>query len=114
MMNIRIVDRALVVITELPQQPILSEFSKIADELFCAHFKGTIVFDLAISKGLTDRFVKAYFDGKSIDRSTLRVTSYKEIPENVVINQKIFFSEHKDILGTSMLSKAEVQELINY
>ncbi|EPA0510164.1 type II toxin-antitoxin system RnlB family antitoxin [Vibrio alginolyticus] len=113
MTNIEVINRTIAVVTELPQQPVLNQFRLIADELLRAEFKGKVVFDLLISKGMNARFVEAYFDGKTIVRSSLRVSSTNDIPNEIVVRQSHFFVKNSNLLGTSILSSQEIQKLLH-
>ncbi len=113
MTNIEVINRTIAVVTELPQQPVLNQFCLIADELLRAEFKGKVVFDLLISKGMNARFVEAYFDGKTIVRSSLRVSSANDIPNKIVVRQSHFFVKNPNLLGTSILSSQEIQKLLH-
>ncbi|ELA7336909.1 TPA: type II toxin-antitoxin system RnlB family antitoxin [Vibrio parahaemolyticus] len=113
MTNIEVINRTIAVVTELPQQPVLNQFRLIADELLRAEFKGKVVFDLLISKGMNARFVEAYFDGKTIVRSSLRVSSANDIPNEIVVRQSHFFVKNSNLLGTSILSSQEIQKLLH-
>lgn len=112
MTNIEVINRTIAVVTELPQQPVLNQFRLIADELLRVKFEGKVVFDLLISKGMNARFVEAYFDGKTIVRSSLRVSPEEDIPKEVVIKQSHFFAKNSNLLGTSMLSSFEIEKLL--
>lgn len=113
MTNIEVINRTIAVVTELPQQPVLNQFRLIADELLRAEFKGKVVFDLLISKGMNARFVEAYFDGKTIVRSSLRASSTNDIPNEIVVRQSHFFVKNSKLLGTSILSSQEIQKLLH-
>jgi len=112
MTNIVFIDQTAVV-TELPQQPVFNQFRKLAKELLHADFEGKVVFDLLISKGTSARFVEAYFDGKEIVRSSMKLTSSEELSLEIVKRQSQFFAQNARILKTSMLSNMEIEMLLN-
>lgn len=113
MKNIEFINRTIAVVTELPQQPVLSQFRQIADELLRANFEGKVVFDLLISKGMNARFIEAHFDGRDIVRSSLRVSSSEEISSEIVVSQSRFFAKNSKLLRTSMLSSNEIYTLLH-
>ncbi|MEM5482132.1 type II toxin-antitoxin system RnlB family antitoxin [Pseudoalteromonas fuliginea] len=111
MTNIKVFNCSIAVVTELPQQPVLNQFSTITEELLRSKFKGKILFDLLISKGLKSRFVEAHFDGKEIIRESLRISLDEDIPNEIVSNQSQFFANNINLLNTSMLSSKEIRIL---
>jgi hypothetical protein len=113
MNNLRVINRTTAVVTELPQQPVLSQFHMITGELLRAKFKGKVFFDLLVSKGIDSRFVEAEFDGNTIVRSTLKNTLTSDIPKKLVETQSDFFSKNTNLLKASILNRQDIQRFFH-
>lgn len=111
MKNLSIINTTLAVVTEMPNTPLMNQFNHIADELSCRHFNGTVVFDLAVSQGLTGRFVKAMFDGVSIKRNSLKKIEDSKVPLQILESQNMFFFKNSNLLKSSMLTSKEIREI---
>lgn len=113
MINLEVIDQNMAVVTELPQQPPLNQFNQITEELIRFGFTGKVLFDLLISKGVSNRFVVAEFDGKNILRNTLRISSTSDIPSKIMTRQINFFASNPNLLRASMLTKSEIDTFLN-
>jgi hypothetical protein len=109
--NLKLVSNSLAVVTEMPHKPIMNQFKKITEELLLAHFSGVVLFDLAISKGLEERFVQVIFDGAKINRNSFVQVNNSKVPPNVLKTQNTFFSNNSTLLKSSMLTSSEIEQL---
>jgi len=110
--NLKLVSNSLAVVTEMPHKPIMNQFKKITEELLLVHFSGVVLFDLAISKGLEERFVQVIFDGTKIKRNTFVQINNSKVPTKVLKTQNTFFAKNSSLLKSSMLTSSEIEQLV--
>lgn len=80
--------------------------SVVADKLKKLHYKGKILFDLAISNGIADdRFYEAYFNGSDFDLHSFY--RQKNIPYSVLEISNNFYANNIHFLDNSVLTKPQ-------
>jgi hypothetical protein len=114
MTHIEVLSYDLAIVTELPHKPITNQLNNVAEELVRLKFSGKVLFDLAISKGLRNRFFEAFFDGRTLVRTSIHPKENEEIPFDVISHQKIFFRKNNGLLKVSVLSSLEIHDLLDY
>ena len=94
-----------IVVIEEPNKTVYSQLTLLNKKLQKKGFVGTVIFDRLISQGLTERFMAGYFDGKQLERNTIKVL--ESVDREILLQQNKYFSSNANLLTFSMLSRRE-------
>ncbi|WP_051986289.1 type II toxin-antitoxin system RnlB family antitoxin [Clostridium amazonitimonense] len=73
---------------------------------------GEVIFDLLLSVGnATNRYIKGYFDGTSLDISSIKVIN--DIDEVIKEASRNFYMNHKELLDRGILNNATKYMVVN-
>lgn len=82
----------------------LDEIEELQNDLKKLNYNGELIIDLLICNGLSsNRFFKAYFDGKAIDLCSIKILS--DVDDNIKGTSREFYKNHANILDNSTLPK---------
>lgn len=79
--------------------------NELSNELSRKSFSGAIMFDMLLSNGLNDRYFKAHFDGKKINKRS--ITPVALVDENIERVSSKFYMRKPEFLENSILTGAQ-------
>lgn len=102
----------VIVVTQTTELNPITNLDRLISYLQAIKFSGSVVFDLLYTNGLAyNRFVEINFDGTAFDRQSLNIIEH--IDYNLKNEQDNFFRSAPDILVGTVLSEAEIVEILS-
>ncbi|HBN9780497.1 TPA: type II toxin-antitoxin system RnlB family antitoxin [Pseudomonas aeruginosa] len=109
--RIRIIGELALITANADFHP-LDQLKKLSTELESNRFKGSVLFDLISTNGLSDnRFISIIFDGHNFDKKTFSLE--RNISSSIKKEQDSLIKKDPEFLRSSVLSRLEIEQFLH-
>jgi len=87
--------------------------SNVEHDLQLHHKKNFVLFDLLLNNSIEDRFYKCYFDGKKLNRNTLKKVNPVDLNSNIIATASKFYLKNECLLEDMFFTNEYKKEIIS-